>query len=68
MDLSRLAGKILERVRNFRSSFDWAKTPKKAPKPAKDSSEVYHRKPRKAAAKGKPKKSKSTKGRKTVKK
>lgn len=85
MDLSRLAVKILERVRDFRSNFSdwpeavaaWAK-PKaegKAAKPARKSDKVYHRQPGKQAAaktSQKPKRSssqtKSSRGRKTVKK
>jgi hypothetical protein len=76
MDLSRLACKILERVRDFRSNFSWAneapaeaKTKTKTKKPAakKPAAKIYHRQPtrpqKKSAAKGK-----TTRGRATVKK
>lgn len=80
MDLSRLAGKILERVRDFRSNFsEWpeavAAWAKPSAKPSRKSDKVYHRQPGKqAAAKTtqKPKRStsktKSSRGRKSVKK
>jgi|GEM_PF-3954334 len=84
MDLSRLAVKILERVRDFRSNFSdwpeavaaWAMPKNGTAKPAQKSDKVYHRQPSKqtAASKSpqKPKRSssktKSSRGRKTVKK
>lgn len=83
MDLSRLAGKILERVRDFRSNFPewqeaalaWAKPKSKTAKPARKEKKVYHRQPSKMAAaqnSKKPRRStskaKSSRGRKTVKK
>jgi len=71
MDLSRLACKILERVRDFRSNFTWAEpkskpeSPKAAKKPA---AKVYAKQPTKPSNKTKSPKKKTSRGRATVKK
>lgn len=80
MDLSRLACKILERVRDFRSNFSWAneapaeaktktKTKTKTKKPAakKAAAKIYHRQPTRPQKKSAAK-GKTTRGRATVKK
>jgi hypothetical protein len=70
MDLSRLACKILERVRDFRSSFIWAepKPKRKNAKPKKPAAKVYAKQPTKPSKKTKTTKTKSSRGRATVKK
>jgi hypothetical protein len=70
MDLSRLACKILERVRDFRSNFTWAEPKKKtskAAKPKKVAAKVYAKQPSKPS-KTKPAKKKTARGRASVKK
>ena len=83
MDLSRLACKILERVRDFRSNFSWvatdpprkktarkktAKTPTQtAAKATKPTDKVYHRQPTKPPKRS-PSKVKTSRGKAKVKK